>query len=382
MAKSITLLGSTGSIGTQSLDVARSQGYEVRALAANSSVDKLLEQIEEFHPRYVAVADPAACQKLKDALAGRANAPKVLEGAEGIVALAGMGEADVVLNAVVGIAGLGATLAALESGCDVALANKESLVTGGYLVTKAAESHNAKLLPVDSEHSAIFQCLQDAHSAKALTKILLTASGGPFFGKTREELRHITPAQALRHPNWDMGAKITIDSATLMNKGLEVIEAVHLFGVTPDRIEVLVHRESIVHSMVEFDDYAVLGQFGVPDMKIPIQLALTYPDRLPCPTGRLDLAAIGKLTFARPDLDTFLCLRAALTAIGRGGLYPALLNAVNERLVARFLAGKLPFLAIGDLAMESLNLSVPGPVTLSGIEEAEALAEDFVRAHT
>ena len=187
---------------------------------------------------------------------------------------------------------------------------------------------------------------------------------------------------ALKHPNWNMGAKITIDSATLMNKGLEVIEAVHLFGVTPDRIEVLVHRESIVHSMVEFDDYAVLGQFGVPDMKIPIQLALTYPDRLPCPTGRLDLAAIGKLTFARPDLDTFLCLRAALTAIGRGGLYPALLNAVNERLVARFLAGKLPFLAIGDLAMESLNLSVPGPVTLSGIEEAEALADDFVRSLT
>ena len=382
MAKKLTLLGSTGSIGTQSLDVARAQGYEVYALAANSNVDLLLKQIEESHPAYVAVANPDACDQLAARLGGVAGAPKLLRGAEGIVELAKMEGPDVVLNAVVGIAGLGATLAALENGHDVALANKESLVTGGHLVTEAAAKHGTKLLPVDSEHSAIFQCLQDAHSAKTLTKILLTASGGPFFGMKKEKLAGKTRADALKHPNWNMGAKITIDSATLMNKGLEVIEAVHLFGVTPDRIEVLVHRESIVHSMVEFDDYAVLGQFGVPDMKIPIQLALTYPDRLPCPTGRLDLAAIGKLTFARPDLDTFLCLRAALTAIGRGGLYPALLNAVNEQLVARFLAGKLPFLAIGDLAMESLNLSVPGPVTLSGIEEAEALAEDFVRAHT
>ena len=281
MAKSITLLGSTGSIGTQSLDVARSQGYEVRALAANSSVDKLLEQIEEFHPRYVAVADPAACQKLKGALAGRANAPKVLEGAEGIVTLAGMGEADVVLNAVVGIAGLGATLAALESGCDVALANKESLVTGGYLVTKAAESHNAKLLPVDSEHSAIFQCLQDAHSAKALTKILLTASGGPFFGMKKEELAGKTKADALKHPNWNMGAKITIDSATLMNKGLELIEAVWLFGLPPEKVQVVVQRQSIIHSMVQFSDNSILAQLGVPDMRIPIQYALTWPERAP-----------------------------------------------------------------------------------------------------
>ena len=228
MAKTIALLGSTGSIGTQSLDVARSQGYTVQALAAHSSVEKLLGQIAEFHPRYVAVADPAACRKLKDALAGQAGAPQVLEGPEGIVTLAGMGQADVVLNAVVGIAGLGATLAALESGCDVALANKESLVTGGHLVTRAAAAHGAKLLPVDSEHSAIFQCLQDAHSAKALTKILLTASGGPFFGMKREELAGKTRADALKHPNWNMGAKITIDSATLMNKGLELIEAVWL----------------------------------------------------------------------------------------------------------------------------------------------------------
>ena len=382
MAKSITLLGSTGSIGTQSLDVARSQGYEVRALAANSSVDKLLEQIEEFHPRYVAVADPAACQKLKGALAGRANAPKVLEGAEGIVALAGMGEADVVLNAVVGIAGLGATLAALESGCDVALANKESLVTGGYLVTKAAESHNAKLLPVDSEHSAIFQCLQDAHSAKALTKILLTASGGPFFGMKKEELAGKTKADALKHPNWNMGAKITIDSATLMNKGLELIEAVWLFGLPPEKVQVVVQRQSIIHSMVQFSDNSILAQLGVPDMRIPIQYALTWPERATGCAPELDFTTLKSITFDVADEETFRCLAACKKAIAKGGLGPCAANGANEEAVRLFLEDKIGFLDIGRLVEAVVDSdSFGGGYTLADVYECDRMARAFVQSH-
>ena len=382
MAKSITLLGSTGSIGTQSLDVARSQGYEVRALAANSSVDQLLEQIEEFHPRYVAVADPAACQKLKGALAGRANAPKVLEGAEGIVTLAGMGEADVVLNAVVGIAGLGATLAALESGCDVALANKESLVTGGYLVTKAAESHNAKLLPVDSEHSAIFQCLQDAHSAKALTKILLTASGGPFFGMKKEELAGKTKADALKHPNWNMGAKITIDSATLMNKGLELIEAVWLFGLPPEKVQVVVQRQSIIHSMVQFSDNSILAQLGVPDMRIPIQYALTWPERAPGCAPELDFTTLKSITFDVADEETFRCLAACKKAIAKGGLGPCAANGANEEAVRLFLEDKIGFLDIGRLVEAVVDSdSFGGGYTLADVYECDRMARAFVQSH-
>ena len=382
MAKSITLLGSTGSIGTQSLDVARSQGYEVRALAANSSVDQLLEQIEEFHPRYVAVADPAACQKLKGALAGRANAPKVLEGAEGIVALAGIGEADVVLNAVVGIAGLGATLAALESGCDVALANKESLVTGGYLVTKAAESHNAKLLPVDSEHSAIFQCLQDAHSAKALTKILLTASGGPFFGMKKEELAGKTKADALKHPNWNMGAKITIDSATLMNKGLELIEAVWLFGLPPEKVQVVVQRQSIIHSMVQFSDNSILAQLGVPDMRIPIQYALTWPERAPGCAPELDFTTLKSITFDVADEETFRCLAACKKAIAKGGLGPCAANGANEEAVRLFLEDKIGFLDIGRLVEAVVDSdSFGGGYTLADVYECDRMARAFVQSH-
>lgn len=382
MAKSIALLGSTGSIGTQSLDVARSQGYEVRALAANSSVDKLLEQIEEFHPRYVAVADPAACQKIKGALAGRANAPKVLEGAEGIVALAGMGEADVVLNAVVGIAGLGATLAALESGCDVALANKESLVTGGYLVTKAAESHNAKLLPVDSEHSAIFQCLQDAHSAKALTKILLTASGGPFFGMKKEELAGKTKADALKHPNWNMGAKITIDSATLMNKGLELIEAVWLFGLPPEKVQVVVQRQSIIHSMVQFSDNSILAQLGVPDMRIPIQYALTWPERAPGCAPELDFTTLKSITFDVADEETFRCLAACKKAIAKGGLGPCAANGANEEAVRLFLEDKIGFLDIGRLVEAVVDSdSFGGGYTLADVYECDRMARAFVQSH-
>ena len=283
MPKTITLLGSTGSIGTQSLDVARMQGYRVLGLAANRRLDVLLPQIAEFHPRYVAVVDPAACEQLEAELAGQPDAPVLLKGAEGLVQLAAMEGADVVLNAVVGIAGLDASLAAIESGHDLALANKESLVTGGHLVTNAVQRHGVHLLPVDSEHSAIFQCLQDAHSAKTLEKILLTASGGPFYGMTTEQLRGKTRADALKHPNWNMGAKITIDSATLMNKGLELIEAVWLFGLPPEKIQIVVQRQSIIHSMVKFSDNSVLAQLGVPDMRIPIQYALTWPQRCPGP---------------------------------------------------------------------------------------------------
>ena len=259
MSKKITLLGSTGSIGTQSLDVIRAQGYEVFGLSAHSHVEKILEQIEEFHPRYVCMTDPDAAARLDAALAGRANAPRLLTGPEGLKELAAMDGPDVVLNSVVGIAGLGASLTAIESGHDLALANKESLVTGGHLVTQAVAKHGVKLLPVDSEHSAIFQCLQDKESAKSLTKILLTASGGPFFGMKTEELRGKTKADALKHPNWNMGAKITIDSATLMNKGLELIEAVWLFGLPPEKIQIVVQRQSIVHSAVQYSDNSIIA---------------------------------------------------------------------------------------------------------------------------
>ena len=269
MAKKITLLGSTGSIGTQSLDVIRAQGYEVFGLSAHSQTDKILQQIEEFHPKYVCMTSEAGAEKLSAALAGRADAPRLLTGPEGLKTLAAMDGPDVVLNSVVGIAGLGASLAAIESGHDLALANKESLVTGGHLVTQAVAKHGVRLLPVDSEHSAIFQCLQDKESAKSLTKILLTASGGPFFGMKTEELRGKTKADALKHPNWNMGAKITIDSATLMNKGLELIEAVWLFGLPPEKIQIVVQRQSIVHSAVQYSDNSIIAQLGVPDMRIP-----------------------------------------------------------------------------------------------------------------
>ena len=382
MAKSITLLGSTGSIGTQSLDVARSQGYTIRALAAHSNVDRLLEQIGEFHPRYVAVADPAACRRLRDALADQPGAPRVLEGAEGIVTLAGMGEADVVLNAVVGIAGLGATLAALESGCDVALANKESLVTGGYLVTKAAKDHGAKLLPVDSEHSAIFQCLQDAHSAKALTKILLTASGGPFFGMKKEELAGKTKADALKHPNWNMGAKITIDSATLMNKGLELIEAVWLFGLPPEKVQVVVQRQSIIHSMVQFSDNSILAQLGVPDMRIPIQYALTWPERAPGCAPELDFTTLKAITFDVADEETFRCLAACKKAIAKGGLGPCAANGANEEAVRLFLEDRIGFLDIGRLVEAVVDSdSFGGGYTLADVYECDRMARSFVQSH-
>jgi 1-deoxy-D-xylulose-5-phosphate reductoisomerase len=380
MSKKITLLGSTGSIGTQSLDVIRAQGYEVFALSANSRVELLQKQINEFHPKFVCVTDETAYQKLDAALAGTANAPKLLCGAQGLVELASMDGPDVVLNSVVGIAGLGASLATIESGHDLALANKESLVTGGHLVTQAVEKHGVKLLPVDSEHSAIFQCLQDKESAKSLTKILLTASGGPFFGMTQDQLRSKTKEDALKHPNWNMGAKITIDSASLMNKGLELIEAVWLFGLPPEKIQIVVQRQSIIHSAVQFSDNSVIAQMGVPDMRIPIQYALTYPKRVPGVVPELDFAALKVLTFDVADEETFRCLAACKKAIKKGGLGPCAANGANEEAVKLFLQDKIGFLDIGRLVEAVVDSdSFGGDYTLADVYECDRMARAFVQ---
>lgn len=382
MAKKIVLLGSTGSIGTQSLDVIRAQGYEVLALAAGRSVDKMLGQISQFAPKAVAMADEKAAEVLRTRLAGVTGAPRVYSGKDGLVALARMEEADVVLNAVVGIAGLPATLAALQAGHDVALANKESLVTGGYLVTNAAKENDAKLLPVDSEHSAIFQCLQDEYSARSLQKILLTASGGPFFGKTRQELERVTKADALRHPNWAMGAKITIDSASLMNKGLELIEAVWLFGLRPEQVQIVVQRQSVIHSMVQFSDHSILAQLGVPDMRIPIQYALTWPQRGAAIAPELDFTQLRQLTFDTADEETFRCLAACKKAIAKGGLGPCAANGANEEAVRLFLEDKIPFLKIGELVEGIVDSEAwGGTYTLDDVYECDRMARAYVLAH-
>lgn len=382
MSKKITLLGSTGSIGTQSLDVIRAQGYEVFGLSAHSHVEKILQQIEEFHPKYVCMTDPDAAARLDAALSGRAGAPKLLTGPEGLRQLAALDGPDVVLNSVVGIAGLGASLTAIESGHDLALANKESLVTGGSLVTDAVRENNVKLLPVDSEHSAIFQCLQDEYSAKSLQKILLTASGGPFFGRTRQELQNVTKDDALRHPNWSMGSKITIDSATLMNKGLELIEAVWLFGLPAEQVQVVVQRQSIIHSMVQFSDNSILAQLGVPDMRIPIQYALTWPERVPGPAPELDFTKLHELTFDTADEATFRCLAACKKAIGKGGLAPCAANGANEEAVRLFLEGRIPFLKIGELVEGVVDSEAfGGPYTLDDVYACDAAARAYVLAH-
>ena len=380
MSKKITLLGSTGSIGTQSLDVIRAQGYEVYGLSAHSHVEKLLQQVEEFHPKYVCMTDLDAAAKLDAALAGRANAPKLLTGPEGLKELAALDGPDVVLNSVVGIAGLGASLCAIESGHDLALANKESLVTGGHLVTQAVEKHGVQLLPVDSEHSAIFQCLQDKESAPSLTKILLTASGGPFFGMTTEQLRGKTRADALKHPNWNMGAKITIDSATLMNKGLEIIEAMRLYRLPLRQVDAVIHRQSIVHSLVEFHDGAMLAQLGTPDMKLPIRYAMTYPNRAVSPAEPLDLLMCPPLTFAEPDEEVFRCLKIAKQCAAIGNVYCAAMNGANEEAVAAFLCDEIGICAIPDLIEAALDKTetVYQP-QLSDILEADRLAREVVR---
>lgn len=345
MSKVLTILGSTGSIGTQALDVAEKRGDRIKALVAGKNSAVLEAQARKFKPEVVALFDEAAAKDLTVKLSD--TDIKVLSGTNGVCEAASM-PADIVLNSIVGIAGLRPTFAAMETGNDIALANKETLVTAGDLVNAYAKKKGIRIIPVDSEHSAIFQSLQGVPDG-ALSKILLTASGGPFYGKTREELAGVTAAQALKHPNWSMGNKITIDSATLMNKGLEVIEAAHLFGVSADDIEVLVHRQSILHSAVELCDGAVIGQMGTPDMRLPIEYAITYPERGGRCCDRLSLTDIGTLTFARPDTKTFPCLQICIDAIREGGLKPAVANGANEEAVALFLAGKIGFLDIPEL---------------------------------
>lgn len=374
--KNIVVLGSTGSIGTQTLDVCRLHNIKVKALAALNSTKVLEQQAREFMPDAVCIFSENAYSDMKSRLAD--TDIKVLTGMDGLCELARM-ECDTVVNSVVGMVGLLPTLEAAKAHNDIALANKETLVAGGTLVTDCVKRNGVKLLPIDSEHSAIFQCLMGAGDNRP-EKILLTASGGPFYGKTTEQLRNVTVEQALNHPNWSMGAKITIDSATLMNKGLELIEAVRLFDVLPEQVEVVVHRQSIIHSAVEFADGAVIAQLGTADMRIPIQLALTYPQRLPSPAKRLSLFDVGQLTFGRADEDTFICLAAAKKAISIGGNAPCIVNSANEAAVALFLSRKIGFLDIGEAvnaALESVkNIHEP---SLSDILDTQKAAEEFVR---
>ena len=374
--KRLSVLGSTGSIGTQALEVAEKNGWSITALAAGRNVTLAEEQARKFKPRFVAMYDKSAAKELEIKL--RDTDTKVLSGEEGVVAAA-ESDCDTVLNSVVGIAGLKPTLAAINRGTTVALANKEPLVTGGEIVNKRLKETGVKLLPVDSEHSAIFQSLQGAPQ-NSLKKILLTASGGPFYGKKRAELENGTVKDALNHPNWSMGAKITVDSASLMNKGLEVIEAVHLFGVKADNIEVLVHRQSILHSAVELCDGAVIAQLGTPDMRLPIQYALTYPERADNAFERLSLTDIGTLTFEKPDAETFKCLPLCVKAINEGGLAPTAVNGANEEAVALFLAGKIKFLQIADLAEKALmRVRNKKDFTLEDILETDREARTLVR---
>ena len=378
MVRSLSILGSTGSIGTQALDVVRKLGLQVQALAAYHNITLLEKQIREFRPKTVAVFEEKAAAELRTAVSDLSV--RVLSGMEGLCEVASIPAAEVVLNSVVGMVGLRPTLAAIQAHKNVALANKETLVAGGALVMAAARKNGVKILPVDSEHSAIFQCLQGCPDEKALNRLILTASGGPFFGKTKEELRKVTPEQALKHPNWDMGAKVTIDSATMMNKGLELIEASWLFDMPADRIDVVVHRESVVHSLIEYCDYSVIAQLGVPDMRVPIQYALTWPGRAPSPVKRLSLADYGTLHFALPDEETFRCLAACKKALRRGGLAPAAANGANEEAVQQFLAGKLSFLGIGDVVTEAMERQKDAVCdSLEAILEADAAARAFVR---
>jgi len=375
--KSLIILGSTGSIGTQALEVAKRDGYAVTALAAAGNIELLEKQAREFGVKSVAVFTEEKAKDLKIKL--KDTDIKVLSGAEGVCELA-QTDGDIVLNSIVGIAGLRPTLSAIGAGKTIALANKETLVTGGEIVNRKAREKGVKILPVDSEHSAIFQSLQGSPQ-KSLKKILLTASGGPFYGKTRADLENVTVKEALNHPNWSMGAKITIDSATLMNKGLEVIEAVHLFGISADNIEVLVHRQSILHSGVEFSDGAVIAQLGTPDMRLPIQYALTYPERSEHAFEHLSLTDIGTLTFEKPDTDTFRCLPLCIKAINEGGLAPTAVNGANEEAVRLFLEGKIKFLQIAELVEKALiSVNNKKEFALEDILETDKLARELVKS--
>ena len=375
--KGIALLGSTGSIGTQSLDVCRMHGYRVVCLTANRRVDLIEAQIREFRPDLVSMMDPVAAEDLRTRVADTGT--KVLSGMDGLIECATYSGADTVLNAVVGMVGLQPTLAAIQAKKTLALANKETLVAGGHLVTNTAKAYGVDILPVDSEHSAIFQCLQGSPEKGAVKKLILTASGGPFFGKTLAELENVTAADALKHPNWDMGAKITIDSATMMNKGLEFIEAKWLFDMPIDAIDIVVHRESVVHSAIAYQDNSVIAQLGVPDMRIPIQYALTYPQRLPSPVQELSLVDYGKLTFYAPDYDTFRCINVCKDAIAAGGLRPAAANGANEESVRLFLNGKIKFTDIAVLNRAAMEACPQvADYTLDDVLLADRAARDYV----
>ena len=374
MTKNISLLGSTGSIGTQSLDVARMQGYNIKCLTANSNVAVIENQVREFKPDMVCMMQDSAAKELKAKIADTPT--KVVSGMDGLIECATYDSADTVLNSVVGMVGLQPTLEAIKA---IALANKETLVAGGHLVTNLAKQEGVSILPVDSEHSAIFQAMQGSPRKEAVKKIILTASGGPFFGKTLAELENVKPADALKHPNWNMGAKITIDSATMMNKGLEFIEAKWLFDMPNDDIEIVVHRESVVHSAIVYRDNSVIAQLGVPDMRIPIQYALTYPERVPSPVDELSLTDYGKLTFFEPDYDTFKCINVCKDAINLGGLHPAAANGANEESVKLFLNGKIKFTDIAYLNNKAMkNAPEISDFTLQDVLDADRAARDFV----
>lgn len=379
MTRSIALLGSTGSIGRQTLEVARELGLTVAALTANSSVDLIEQQAREFCPRLAVLYDEAAAAELRERL--RDTKTQVLSGMEGLLAAATAEDADTVVTAVVGMIGLKPTLAAIEQGKRIALANKETLVCAGTLVMDAAEKFGVEIVPVDSEHSAIFQCVQGCRDRGEIKRLILTCSGGPFYGLTREQLAGKTRADALRHPNWTMGAKITIDSATLMNKGLEIIEAMRLYRLPLSQVDAVIHRQSIVHSLVEFHDGAMLAQLGTPDMKLPIRYAMTYPMRAVSPAEPLDLLKCPPLTFAEPDEEVFRCMKIARQCASAGNVCCAVMNGANEEAVAAFLRDKIGICKIPDLIEAALD-AVPTVYQpqLSDILEADRRAREVVRA--
>lgn len=373
----ISLLGSTGSIGRQSLEVIQACGMKVGALTANSNVVRMEEQARQFQPELAVMMDEQAAADLKVRLAD--TPVRVAGGLEGLLEAAELPKADTVITAVVGMVGLRPTMAAIREGKRIALANKETLVCAGQLVTEEARDYGAKILPVDSEHSALFQSLQGCKDRGEVKRLILTCSGGPFFGKTRKELEGMTREDALQHPNWSMGAKITVDSATLMNKGLEFIEAMHLYQMPPEKISIVVHRESIIHSLVEYCDNAMIAQMGTPDMRLPIQYALTWPERVAGPATPLDLCSCGPLTFAQPDTETFQCLALALEAAKTGGTAGAILNGANEAAVALFLEGKIGFLDIADRVRRAMEqVKVIADPSMTQVLEADAAAREAV----
>ena len=377
MTKAISLLGCTGSIGRQTLQVASELGIRVTALAANASVDLVEQQVRQFRPRLVVLYREDAARELRRRLTGMDV--EILSGAEGLLRAATAEDADTVVTAVVGSVGLQPTLAAIEKGKRIALANKETLVCAGELVMNAAEQFGAEIVPVDSEHSAIFQSLQGCRDRGEIKRLILTCSGGPFYGRSYEELETMRPENALKHPNWSMGAKITIDSATLMNKGLEIIEAMRLYRLPPEKVDAVIHRQSIVHSLVEYRDGAMLAQLGTPDMKLPIRYALTYPYRAVTPDRTLDLLTCGALTFDKPDEDAFRCLKIAKDCAGVGGTATAILNAANEEAVLQFLRGEIGFNDIHRKVENALEtVAVKYQPSLSDILEADRLARAAV----